>query len=466
MLRSESAGQEGIVIEGGAQNTVSDGVVVSISSQDATVTHEPATEPDELVQKLFGGNLVYINGCFMTYRLGRWVAINEKAEVMPKVAKYYGFSLPVRDVREIVGQLKFRHSAVAMPEPASKLICMTNGVLDPMTGALHAHSPDYYMRNMVNVTWDGTATCPTWERFLDDVFRDDEDKADKIQFTKQWFGYCLLPLVDMHKMLMLFGDGENGKSVFIELLSHVVGKQNTSHIAVEHLGKMETLVDLESKLINISPEISSRAWQNSSNLNNLKSIVVGNNLQARQRYGDPVTFKPTARIVVSTNNLPKVYDQSHGFFRRIIILKFNRRFTDTDRNRQIENDLLAELPGIFTWAVRGLQDLLQKRDFDIPASSNAAIEDYKVESDDVQMFLAECCFVNDGEGLLPPVVYTAYCKWAKDAGLTALNKFAFGKRFKLAGVSQRHTRHGDKWQVRFKNDQATNVVPLLPVLAA
>ena len=62
----------------------------------------------------------------------------------------------------------------------------------------------------MDITWDANATCPRWERFLDEIFRDDIDKAQKIRLVQQWFGYCLIPLTDMQKMLMLIGEGENG----------------------------------------------------------------------------------------------------------------------------------------------------------------------------------------------------------------------------------------------------------------
>lgn len=464
MLLNQPVNKDAIVIEGGLPNKPSKIVAIDSPGQAATGTPEQVSESDELVQELFDGNLMFINGCFMTYRYGRWVAINNEMEVSSEVAKYYGFDLKKREINEIVGQLKLRYFAVAMPAPAPKLICMTNGVLDPMTGALRDHSPAYYMRNMVDVEWDVAATSPTWDKFMNDVFRDDEDKDQKIKFIQQWFGYCLSPVANMQKMLMLIGDGENGKSVLLKILSQVVGTDNTSNTQVERFGKKEVRAELEGKMLNISPELSDRAWQHDSYL---KAIVTGDNIEARRLYKDSYSFVPKVRLVVSTNNLPKVYDRSHGFFRRIIILKFNRRFTDADRNRQIENDLLAELPGIFAWAVRGLQDLLQKGEFDIPVSSNAAIEDYKVESDDVKMFLAERMVIDPSvTGLLPPIVYAAYCKWAKDSGLTALNKITFGKRFKLAGASQRHTRYGDVWLVRLKDGPTANVVPLLPVLAA
>ena len=416
-----------------------------------------------LVQQLLSGHLYHVNGRFFTYRNGRWVQIGKKNELLPAIARHYGYTKKIRELNEIVEQLKLRYAVAAFQPPQPNLICLNNGTLNPLMGQLHAHSPEFYLRHKVDITWDANATCPRWERFLDEIFRDDIDKAQKIRLVQQWFGYCLIPWTDMQKMLMLIGEGENGKSVLLKILTHIVGRENTSNIQVERFGRSEVRAELEGKLLNISPELSDRAWQHSEYL---KAIVVGDEIEVRRLYQDSFSFKPTARIVVSTNNLPRVYDHSHGFFRRVMMVPFNRKFTDADRNRQLEAALMAELPGILAWAVRGLQELVQDGEFVIPASSEAAKVRYMVESDDARLFFDEQLIQDPtGAGMPVPVVYSNYCKWCSESGLSAMNKFTFGKRLRVAGVGQRHTRTGDVWLVRAKGEHGAVAQAQEPVTA-
>lgn len=428
-------------------------VAAATSSAGTTQASEEITNPgifDSLIRLLFSGYLIYAMGQLMTYTEGRWVALHTKLVALPAIARHFGYTKKIGDIKEILGQLMLRCAVAAFPPPKPNLICLNNGTLNPLTGQLQAHNPDFYLRHKVDITWDADAACPRFERFLDEIFRDDSDKALKIRLVQQWFGYCLIPFTDMQKMLMLIGDGENGKSVLLKILAQIVGRENTSNIQVERFGKADVRAELEGKLLNISPELSDRAWQHSVYL---MAIVVGDEIEVKRLYQDSFSFKPTARLVVSTNNLPRVYDHSHGFFRRVMMLTFNRRFTDADRDRQLEAALMAELPGILAWAVRGLQELVRDGQFVIPASSEAAKNRYRIDSDDARLFLEERFeFDPAGAGMTVAIVYTDYCKWCGESGLPAMNKFTFGKRFRLAGVDHRHTRTGDVWLVRSKGE--------------
>lgn len=387
---------------------------------------------NSLVRRLFSGHLMWVNARFMTYRGGRWVALKAKSEVRPAIARHFGHTTSIVEINEILGQLMFRYASATFPPLHPDLICLNNGTLNPLTGELHAHSPEFYLRHKVNISWDADAACPWWERFLDEIFRDDTDKEQKIRLVQQWFGYCLIPSTERKKMLMLIGDGENGKSVLLNILMLIVGMENTSNIQLERFGRAEVRAELEGKLLNISPELTDKAWLLTGYM---KDIVVGNEIEARRLYGYPISFKPTARVVVSTNNLSRVCNLSNGFCRKIIMLTFNRQFTDADRDRQLEVALLAELPGILAWAVRGLQDLVQDGEFITPPSSNVAKLQCMVESEDARLFLDECLELDPEGAVLPASVdFSNYRRWARESGRTSMNDNTFYKKRKLAGL--------------------------------
>ena len=257
-------------------------------------------------------------------------------------------------------------------------------------------------------------------------------------------------------MLILLGDGANGKSVFLKLLSALVG-QNTSCIPVDQFSRKEARAELEGKLLNISSEMSSKAWRDTSHL---KAIVAGDEIEARKLYENSYSFKPTARVVVATNNLPQVMDHSHGFFRRLIILKFNRKFSPAEQNRDLEQELLEELPGILVWAVVGQQTLLAQAAFTIPKSSEEYLARYQVESDDVLLFLdEEMESASTGDGILSKHLYALYQRWAKDSGLPSMDKYTFGKRLSRAGISSRHTRGGTAYALKMKTPAPVTTEP-------
>jgi putative DNA primase/helicase len=342
-------------------------------------------------------------------------------------------------------------------------MCLSNGTLNPLTGELLQHSPDFHLRNVADIAFDPAAQCPMWLRCLDDIFRDDLDKAEKILLLKQWCGYSLVPMTKMHKFLVMVGAGSNGKSTVLDVLARIVGEGNISRAMVERLGRKEVLANLDGKLLNISPEMSANAWKYSSYI---KAIVSGDTVQARKLYKNPFSFKPVTRLVMATNTYPKLVDDSDGFARRLMILTFNRQFTEGEQNKQLANELYAELPGILNWAIAGLQQLLADDQFVVPESSEAAKTRYRIESCHVRLFLEECLDPDTtGAGMAAKDVYALYEGWAKEACLSTLNKFTFGKRLGRAGVAHQHTRNGESWMLSRKSVTPSNVITLATAIA-
>lgn len=404
---------------------------------------------DAIVQELWGGHLRHVNGCFMTSRGGHWGALHQAAEVQKPIATLLRPGAKAREINEIVKQLKLRYAEISLPAPVPNLVCVQNGTLNLLTGELLDHSPDHWLRYKIDNPYDPDAKCPIWLRTLDETFRDSIDKAQKILLLKQWFGCCIVPMTRMRKFLVMHGAGSNGKSVILSILARLVGEANLSRAMVERIGKKEVLADFDGKLLNITPELSNNAWRYS---NYIKAVVDGeDHVQARKLYKNVISFRPITRLVMATNVFPRVVDDSDAFFNRLMILVFERQFTEAEQNKQLINELHPELPGILAWAVEGLQQLVADGQFVIPASSDVAKNRYRIDSDDARLFLDECLELDPtGSGMTVPVVYANYCKWCSESGLTAMNKFTFGKRFRLAGAEQRHTRTGDIWLVGAK----------------
>jgi putative DNA primase/helicase len=413
---------------------------------------------DAFVQDLFGGHVVFVDGRFMTYREGRWLALHQLAEVEKPISRFLGAGVNVRKIDELVKQLKLRCAEIALPAPVPNLVCFKNGTLDPFTGILHQHSSANWLRNKIDNLYDPKAECPTWLRSLDEIFREDIDKMQKILLLKQWFGYTLVPMTMYRKFLVMHGAGSNGKSVILSVMAKMIGEENISRAMAERIGKKEVLADFDGKLLNISPELSDNAWKYS---NYIKAVVDGeDHVQARQLYKNVISFKPITRLVMATNTLPRVVDDSDGFFSRPMILTFNRQFKEAEQNKQLIDELLAELPGILRWAVEGLQQLVADNQFVVPVSSEAVKTRYRIESDPVLLFIEECLEADpDGAGILVRDMFAAYCNWVRAYRLdTKINKFAFGKRMSKAGFEQRHTRIGDNWLVRAIGAPAANVM--------
>jgi len=174
-----------------------------------------------------------------------------------------------------------------------------------------------------------------------------------------------------------------------------------------------------------------------------------NELEEKGKFKDPFSFKPFVRLIASTNNMPRLLDLSDGFFRRLVILSFNRQFRDSEKDPHLEDKLLKELPGIFRWAIAGLQRMRSREvpKFVVPKSSVTAGELYKEESDPVKMFADEALAVVPSKGMIPLDLYSGYSTWCRGYGFQPLNKNNFGKRLADLGYGKHRSGGKDYWLV-------------------
>jgi len=430
-----------------------------------------AVAAEECVASLYGGRLIHDGSGFRSYVEGYWPQLNKDVDVENRVLKFQGTSATTSSVNSMVSFLAMRQACRPEEFEGPKLkICVKNGALDPITGVLHPHSPDDFLSNRLNVDWFSDAKCTLFLTFLDDIFRDDADRVQKIAFLREFFGYCLVPDTSMQKFLWLIGSGGNGKSVLLAILQALVGRENVSHAQLDRIQDKNVRAELKGKLLNISSEMSAQSTVSDGYL---KQIVSGDTIEAERKFEPSFSFKPYSRLVGATNELPRLLDNSDGFFRRAIILTFNRRFTEQEQDRNLETRLMQELPGILAWAVAGLQLLKTRGGFEIPPSSTQVLARYRLSSNPVQQFAEEFLShsAREADWVSPMGLYAAYRDWNSQAGYKQVSVATFKDRLEALGFRSGRTKSSRFWQVAYSgsfyleraisaNPPAANVSPM------
>lgn len=99
--------------------------------------------------------------------------------------------------------------------------------------------------------YDSEAECPLWQAFLDRVL----PHADAQLLLAEFIGYCLMPGHELEKMLLLYGEGLNGKSVTLEIIESLLGSVNVSYLSLADLTNDDVKrAGIEGKMLNISHE--------------------------------------------------------------------------------------------------------------------------------------------------------------------------------------------------------------------
>jgi len=409
--------------------------------------------PDQVYADAFietlNKNILTVQGRMLAYRNGYWKEIDPEVDVKKPLIEILPDSAnaaKLRGVYELI-RVKTATSSEKMQNKAS-LICLKNGALDPMRAVLHEHSPDFFLTNQVNIEYKPSETCPLWIQTLNEIFQPDEDREEKIQLIQEFMGYCLVPDTRHAKFIWMVGAGGNGKSLVLSVFTEIIGKANISYAQIERLERAPVRAELHGKLLNISSEMSADATLSDSYL---KQIVAGEVIEAEPKFERSFSFKATARIIAATNSLPRLLDHSDGFARRAIILRFNRQFTEAERDITRESKLMTELPGILNWALAGLTNLEKRGKFLTPKSSNEELAQYRVKSDPVKLFNEEFLSPTEERSSWTGCqdLYTHYKDWSVANGYRSLSRVQFGDRLEAMGFKKTRTNGGKRWSVSY-----------------
>ena len=83
-------------------------------------------------------------------------------------------------------------------------------------------------------------------------------------------------------------------------------------------------------------------------------------------------------------------DMSHGFWHHVLLVPFDVQFKDANRDEEMEDKLLTELPGILNWALEGCRKW-QVGGLKRPDAVNVATNDYREHADPLAGVLEDEC---------------------------------------------------------------------------
>ena len=311
-------------------------------------------------------------------------------------------------------------------------------VLNKQTWELHRPRNEDYRICRIPHLFDPDATAPRFETFLDEVFQPDPDAADKKELLLQMMGYGLMAHCQYERFLIAVGSGANGKSVAFNVMGNLAGARNTAAVHPALFSNNHHRAQLDQKLLNIITESEQGGKLPAAEL---KALVSGEMMTVDRKFQDPYEMIPMATIFWATNHMPHPSDYSDAVFRRAGILTFNRTFSLQERDAQLQTKLQKEMSGILNLALQAYARAVTVG-FVEPASSKAAKDEWRVQSDAVALWLSECEMA-DGASLGVKHCYDAFRTWANSAGVKQIPALkTFSQRVERLRIQKTKTSQG------------------------
>ena len=286
-------------------------------------------------------------------------------------------------------------------------------------------TPRFFSRNCLQYNFDPSPPPPTaWLKFLASLWPDD---PQSIRTLQDWFGYCLMPDTRHQKMLLMVGPRRSGKGTIARTLTSLLGPANVAGPTMSGLIERFGLWSLIGKLLAVigDARISGRT-DTTQVVERLLSISGEDSLTIDRKNLPPLTMRLPTRFMILSNEMPKLGDSSGALASRFIVLNLVRSFYDQE-DKDLEEKILRELPGILLWAIEGWQRLQREGRFIQPESSAEVVEEFEALSSPVGAFIKECCVVHPDCRVSKPTLYDEWKKWCHATGNGVSNEARFGR---------------------------------------
>lgn len=314
------------------------------------------------------------------------------------------------------------------PEDNNKvLINLQNGTFEigPDGKQLREFKREDFVTYQLPFDYDPQAKARLFQKYLDEVIPD----KGKQNILAEYAGYIFTKteVLKLEKMLILYGSGANGKSVFFEIINALLGSENVSNYSLQSLTdeKGYHRAKIANKLVNYASEINGKL-----EVDIFKQMASGEPIDARLPYGEPFIIKDYAKLIFNSNDLPKDVEHTNAFFRRFLIIAFDETIPEHKQDRDLANKIIArELSGVFNWVLAGLDRILKNRSFSKCKAVDNARALYEKASDSVKMFIDDYKYRPAIDDYIPiSQLYPEYRNYCLGDGFRAVNKSNFIKR--------------------------------------
>ncbi|WP_018135428.1 phage/plasmid primase, P4 family [Acaricomes phytoseiuli] len=320
------------------------------------------------------------------------------------------------------------------------------GIINLTTGATEPHDPARMHTKTTLIAPDLDLPTPLWDRLLNYAF---ETQPETITFIQDLIGYAATGQVTHHVLPFLYGAGGNGKSVFLDTITAILGDYATSAPAGFLMAGREQheteIARLAGTRLVVCSEVNQRDRFDEAKV---KLLTGGDRLTARFMRQDHFSFTPTHTLFMMGNHQPRVESGGgESFWRRLRLLPFTRIVPEKDRIENLTQRLLAEeAPGILAWIINGALNVHQNG-LKAPQAVLAETQAYADEEDALARFVADHVHIGGGDIVRTNTTHirTTYTAWCRANGEYEVSPQVFGRELRTRFNVQQIRSNGKRF---------------------
>lgn len=370
----------------------------------------------------------YVGGVFRVDEKGIMIktlirhCIVEEVQTAPRIERVY---------KLLISDFRIQQDPDEVNLYPKEWINFKNGMLDVKNGELHNHLPEYKAISQIphNYRPGLKIEDTTFYEFIQSRIPDKDNQKMLLEFM----GMCLFSEIFFQKFMILTGKGNCGKSVILNEVLRLTGTENVSAIPLQKISDRFTTAKLLYKTVNCCGDLENSPLRDTSVI---KQLTGEDLVQGEYKGGDIFFFKNRAKFIFSCNELPQVLDdRSNGFFRRLLIIRFNDEGAFIPALEAKLSDE-REIEMVISGLVEGAKQAIERGQIYESGANLGEITRMKTESDTTEAFIEECCNRDSKARIKRPDLLAAYESFCKEEEREPLRKTAFYKALRTKGYRE------------------------------
>lgn len=293
------------------------------------------------------------------------------------------------------------------------IVAFNDKAFDVLTGCLIDYNPDVYIKQKLPFDYNPNANRDFMNQAISVWANNDSNIEALIQ---EMIGSAITNSFNLRKAFMLVGPKNDGKSALLEVMEHLVGEENCSHISLKEMKKDTYVASLNGKLLNCADDIDDKAMHDTSVF---KNIVSHGNVTGKFLYKNPFSFKPYCTLIFSANSAPYIKDRTGDIKKRLIVIPFNNNLT-VENSARLDNflfDAIEEenLQALANIGIEALARLAANRfEYSSVEKSEDSYDQMLIDNDPAFYFVSNVITKADVLGNTPAALFGAFNAWRND----------------------------------------------------
>jgi putative DNA primase/helicase len=316
---------------------------------------------------------------------------------------------------------------------AGDIVALANTMLHLPSRVALPHTPDFFTLNALDFEYQPAADCPQWRKFLAEVLPQEAGDNTKEQL-QQMAGYLLTADTAQQKAFILLGPPRSGKGTVGRIIERLVGPRNTVSRGIASLGATFGLEPLVGKRLALFSDVR-LGWRTEQApiVEFLLRVTGEDEITIPRKFLPAVSAHWPLRVVMLANELPPFFDPAGALISRFQVYQFPNSFLGSE-DLALGDRLSGEIPGIFNWALDGLDALRAAGRFQQPTSAAQSLRHWQDGARPLSAFLREECVLGppiDGDRMEVErsVLFAAWKTWRADNEMGGpVSRIDFGRQ--------------------------------------